>query len=72
MSYSKFIVLGRPCYEHARDQGTLGSVTGYRYNRTPGWTYDFIYILGKPNSHGTILGDHMIRIVERLIIRLDN
>jgi hypothetical protein len=23
------------CYEHARDQGTLGSATGYGYNRTP-------------------------------------
>jgi hypothetical protein len=26
------------CYEHARDQGTLGSVTGRRHSRTPGKT----------------------------------
>jgi hypothetical protein len=24
------------CYEHARDQGTLGSVAGCRHSRTPG------------------------------------
>jgi hypothetical protein len=24
------------CYEHARDQGTLGSATGYSHSRTPG------------------------------------
>jgi hypothetical protein len=24
------------CYEHARDQGTLGSVAGRRHSRTPG------------------------------------
>jgi hypothetical protein len=30
------------CYEHARDQGTLGSVAGCRHSRTPGRTYDFL------------------------------
>jgi hypothetical protein len=23
------------CYEHARDQGSLGSATGYSHSRTP-------------------------------------
>jgi hypothetical protein len=30
------------CYEHERDQGTLGSVTGCRHSRTPGRTYGFL------------------------------
>jgi hypothetical protein len=29
------------CYEHARDQGTLGSVAGCRHSRTPGRTHGF-------------------------------
>jgi hypothetical protein len=30
------------CYEHARDQGTLGSVAGCRHSRTPGRTHGFL------------------------------
>jgi hypothetical protein len=30
------------CYEHARDQGTLGSVAGCRHSRTPGRTSGFL------------------------------
>jgi hypothetical protein len=34
------VVLSIPrCYEHARDQGTLGSVAGCRHSRTPGRTH---------------------------------
>jgi hypothetical protein len=34
------------CYEHARDQGTLGSVAGCRHSRTPGRTYGFLIGIG--------------------------
>jgi hypothetical protein len=30
------------CYEHARDQGILGSVAGCRYNRTPRRTHGLV------------------------------
>jgi hypothetical protein len=46
---SRFIYSDRgKCYEHARDQGTLGSVTGCRHSRTPGGTYDFLMVRGGP------------------------
>jgi hypothetical protein len=35
-------------YEHACDQGTLGSVTDCRHSRTPGRTYDFLIVRGGP------------------------
>jgi hypothetical protein len=38
------------CYEHTRDQGTLGSVTGCRHSRTPGRTYGFL--IGRRRSNG--------------------
>jgi hypothetical protein len=38
------------CYEHARDQGTLGSVAGCRHSRTPGRTYGFL--IGKKWPYG--------------------
>jgi hypothetical protein len=55
-----------PCYEHARDQGTLGSVTGCRHNRTPGRTYGFL--IGKrwpysrpSNPREGLNGSHVTR-----------
>jgi hypothetical protein len=36
-----FATKGIVCYERARDQGTLGSVAGYRHNKTPGRIYGF-------------------------------
>jgi hypothetical protein len=38
------------CYEHARDQGTLGSVAGCRHSRTPGRTHGFL--IGKKRPRG--------------------
>jgi hypothetical protein len=38
------------CYEHARDQGTLGSVAGCRHSRTPGGTYGFLIRRGWPRG----------------------
>jgi hypothetical protein len=35
-------IKGTQCYEHERDQGTLGSLTGCRHSRTPGRTYGFL------------------------------
>jgi hypothetical protein len=36
------------CYEHTRDQGTLGSVASCRHGRTPGRTYGFFIYKKRP------------------------
>jgi hypothetical protein len=45
------------CYEHERDQGTLGSVTGCRHNRTPGRTYGFLIRRKSHDEPGSLWND---------------
>jgi hypothetical protein len=40
--------LAYTCYEHARDQGTLGLVASCRHGRTPGRTYGFLIYKKRP------------------------
>jgi hypothetical protein len=63
---------GVSCYEHTRDQGTLGSITIPVIVEPLGGHFLYTYRLGHIGGYFSIWADHVIRLIDRSTSRSDD